>query len=192
MKWTLANLITSLRILAAPFLLYLAWSGQKTWFLILLIFSLATDAVDGFVARKLNQVSEFGARLDSWGDFGLFVITLLCVWRLWPELARREGVFIFLFMATFFLPILIGFIKFQRLTSYHTWLAKASGILLSLGVTILLIWENGLVFRFSVGLFMLSALEEIAITLVLTEWQSNVPTLRYVLKNRGRNPDFSK
>jgi CDP-diacylglycerol--glycerol-3-phosphate 3-phosphatidyltransferase len=192
MKWTLANLITSLRILAAPFLLYLAWSGQKTWFLILLIFSLATDAVDGFVARKLNQVSEFGARLDSWGDFGLFVITLLCVWRLWPELARREGVFIFLFMAAFFLPILIGFIKFQRLTSYHTWLAKASGILLSLGVTILLIWENGLVFRFSVGLFMLSALEEIAITLVLTEWQSNVPTLRYVLKNRGRNPDFSK
>jgi len=173
-------------------LLYLAWSGQKTWFLILLIFSLATDAVDGFVARKLNQVSEFGARLDSWGDFGLFVITLLCVWRLWPELARREGVFIFLFMAAFFLPILIGFIKFQRLTSYHTWLAKASGILLSLGVTILLIWENGLVFRFSVGLFMLSALEEIAITLVLTEWQSNVPTLRYVLKNRGRNPDFSK
>jgi CDP-diacylglycerol--glycerol-3-phosphate 3-phosphatidyltransferase len=107
-------------------------------------------------------------------------------------LARREGVFIFLFMAAFFLPILIGFIKFQRLTSYHTWLAKASGILLSLGVTILLIWENGLVFRFSVGLFMLSALEEIAITLVLTEWQSNVPTLRYVLKNRGRNPDFSK
>lgn len=192
MKWTLASLITSLRILAAPFLLYLAWSGQKTWFLILLIFSLATDAVDGFVARKLNQVSEFGARLDSWGDFGLFVITLLCVWRLWPELARREGVFIFLFMAAFFLPILIGFIKFQRLTSYHTWLAKASGILLSLGVTILLIWENGLVFRFSVGLFMLSALEEIAITLVLTEWQSNVPTLRYVLKNRGRNPDFSK
>lgn len=190
MKWNIANFITSIRILAAPFLLYLAWSNQKTWFLILLVFSLATDAVDGFVARKLNQVSEWGAQLDSWGDFGLFVITPLCVWWLWPELARREGIFILLFLAAFFLPLLIGFIKFQRLTSYHTWLAKTSGILLSLGVTILLIWKNGLVFRFSVGLFMLSALEEIAITLVLPAWQSNVPTLRHALKNRGRNPDF--
>jgi len=190
MKWNIANFITSIRILAAPFLLYLAWSNQKTWFLILLVFSLATDAVDGFVARKLNQVSEWGAQLDSWGDFGLFVITPLCVWWLWPELARREGIFILLFLAAFFLPLLIGFIKFQRLTSYHTWLAKTSGILLSLGVTILLIWKNGLVFRFSVGLFMLSALEEIAITLVLPAWQSNIPTLRHALKNRGRNPDF--
>jgi CDP-diacylglycerol--glycerol-3-phosphate 3-phosphatidyltransferase len=190
MRWTITNFITSIRILSAPFLLYLAWSDKKTWFLVLLIFSLATDAVDGFLARKLNQESEWGAKLDSWGDFGLFVITPLCVWWLWPELARREGVFILLFVATFFLPILIGFVKFQRLTSYHTWLAKASGVLLSLGVGILLIWGNNWGFRFSVGLFMLSALEEIAITLVLPAWRSNVPTLRHALRNRGKNPGF--
>jgi CDP-diacylglycerol--glycerol-3-phosphate 3-phosphatidyltransferase len=190
MKWTIANFITSTRILAAPFLLYLAWSGEKTWFLILLAFSLATDAIDGFVARKLNQVSELGARLDSWGDIGLFIITPLCVRWLWPELARREGIFILLFLAAFFLPVLIGFIKFRRLTSYHTWMAKTSGILISLGVIILLIWDKAIVFRFSVCVFMLSALEEIAITLVLPEWRSNVSTLRHALKNRGRNPDF--
>jgi CDP-diacylglycerol--glycerol-3-phosphate 3-phosphatidyltransferase len=105
-------------------------------------------------------------------------------------LARREGIFILLFLAAFFLPVLIGFIKFRRLTSYHTWMAKTSGILISLGVIILLIWDKAIVFRFSVCVFMLSALEEIAITLVLPEWRSNVSTLRHALKNRGRNPDF--
>jgi CDP-diacylglycerol--glycerol-3-phosphate 3-phosphatidyltransferase len=189
-KWTLANGITSFRILAAPFLLYLTWSGAKTWFLILLIFSLSTDAVDGYVARKFNQVTELGTRLDSWADFGLFVITPLCVWWLWPELARQEGIFILMFLISFFLPILIGFIKFRRLTSYHTWLAKASGILLGSGVTILLIWDHTLIFRLGIGLFLLSALEEIAITLILPAWQSNVPTLRQALKNRDKNPDF--
>ncbi|RPI76271.1 MAG: CDP-alcohol phosphatidyltransferase family protein [Desulfobacteraceae bacterium] len=192
MKWTITNIITSTRILAVPFLLYLAWSNEKTGFLILLLFSLATDAVDGFLARKLNQESEWGAKLDSWGDFGLMAITPLCVWWLWPELTRRESVFILLFLAAFFLPISIGFVKFRRLTSYHTWLAKTSAILLGLGVGILLVWHYALIFRVGICVFMVSALEEIAITLVSTAWQSNVPTLRHALKNRGRNPDFFK
>ena len=39
-----------------------------TWALILTILAFALDGVDGYVARKFNEVSKFGALLDIMGD----------------------------------------------------------------------------------------------------------------------------
>ena len=82
----LPNLLSGLRLLTAPILLYLAWSGRSRLFLVLLALSLLSDALDGFLARRFNWTSEFGTRLDSWGDCAIYMTVPLCAWRLCKSL----------------------------------------------------------------------------------------------------------
>ena len=71
MKWTLPNILTLLRIILIPvliivFYLPLQWSYQLS----AMLFGLAalTDALDGYLARRLKQQSVFGAFLDPVAD----------------------------------------------------------------------------------------------------------------------------
>ena len=50
--FNLPNLVSSIRILIAPLLFYLAFQGLETWFLAALLFSGFTDVLDGFLARN--------------------------------------------------------------------------------------------------------------------------------------------
>ena len=66
--WTLANLLTLLRIaLLAPFLY---WVKEGRFGLAVIIFFIAglTDFFDGYVARRFNQQSAFGRFLDPAAD----------------------------------------------------------------------------------------------------------------------------
>ena len=78
----LANCISSLRLLMAPTLVYLLWQNLFLWSLLLMLGALITDVADGFVARKLGQVTNLGGLLDHGSDAllvlcGLFVFTAL-------------------------------------------------------------------------------------------------------------------
>lgn len=73
MKDRIPNLLSGLRLVAAPFMLYLSWMGFRVTFLVLLVFALLSDAIDGFIARRLNIKSDIGARLDSWGDLATYL-----------------------------------------------------------------------------------------------------------------------
>ena len=79
MPLTVPNVLTSFRILAIPlvvFVFYLPfeWSRPASG----LLFGLAgiTDLLDGYLARRLNQMSKFGAFLDPVAD-KLIVATAL-------------------------------------------------------------------------------------------------------------------
>jgi phosphatidylglycerophosphate synthase len=60
------NALSAFRVLCVPLLLALAWNGATGIFLILFAPALLSDVLDGVLARKLGQESEFGARLDQW------------------------------------------------------------------------------------------------------------------------------
>ncbi len=76
--WTVANLITVLRVLLIPFVIICFYYGvhgapknQWIWWsisLFLLTICELTDFVDGYLARLMHQVSEFGALLDPLCD----------------------------------------------------------------------------------------------------------------------------
>lgn len=171
------NLISGFRLLAAPVMLYLAWIGRPVGFLVLLAISLITDAIDGFLARRLNWQSELGARLDSWGDFATYVTVPLGAWWLWPDILRREAVFVWLAIAAYVVPIAIGFVKFHRLTSYHTWAAKLSAVIMSISALLLFLTDIAWPFRCAAVFQAFEAVEEIAITFTIPKWRSNIPSL---------------
>jgi phosphatidylglycerophosphate synthase len=67
-SYYIINGITLYRLIAAPFLLILAFLKETDVFKWLLAVSFFTDAIDGYLARKYKVVSVMGAKLDSWGD----------------------------------------------------------------------------------------------------------------------------
>ena len=54
------NLLSGFRIVLVPVLLFLAWNGERKLYLVCLGMSMLSDLVDGFIARRLNQVTELG------------------------------------------------------------------------------------------------------------------------------------
>ena len=171
------NLLSSFRVIIAPFLLVIAWQELPNLFLAILAVSLLSDALDGFLARRLGVTSKTGAKLDSWGDFATYCTFALCAWWLWPEVLKREAVFVVLLIGAFTAPFFIGLIKFGRLPSYHTWSSKAAAVFISVSVFILFMMDISWPFRYATIFQALSASEEIAITAFLSEWRYNVPSL---------------
>ncbi len=55
--WTVPNQITLLRLGFLPFFLILVLYEQYQWALFVLVFVALTDAIDGFLARRLGQKS---------------------------------------------------------------------------------------------------------------------------------------
>jgi cardiolipin synthase len=64
----LPNLLSALRLLAAPFAAWLVWSGHDTAALLVFAAASASDGLDGFIARHWRVTSDFGAWLDPAAD----------------------------------------------------------------------------------------------------------------------------
>ncbi len=188
MTWTLPNLLSALRIVAAPTLLIFGWLGAAELFLATLWTALLSDAADGFLARRLKQITETGARLDSWGDWLLYAALAVGVALLWPELARRELLWVSAGVAVLIVPSAVGFLKFGRLTSYHTYLAKITGVLMAAGAFALLHWGHSALFHLAICFLVIEGIEELLITAELSEWRSDVRSFQSALRiaERGR------
>jgi cardiolipin synthase len=95
---TIPNLITLLRLLCLPLFLYLLFGLDNRLAAGWLLAGLgATDWVDGYLARRLGQVSEFGKKFDPTVDRLLFIVAIIAViidgaapvWFCWAVLIRE-------------------------------------------------------------------------------------------------------
>ncbi|PTW90391.1 cardiolipin synthase [Microbacteriaceae bacterium MWH-Ta3] len=66
--WTVPNVISFARLLSVPLFFWLLVSGQDSTALIVLVAATSSDFVDGFIARRFNQVTRLGALLDPISD----------------------------------------------------------------------------------------------------------------------------
>lgn len=180
----LPNLLSSLRFLLVPVLLTLAWHGQNQIFLTCFVMSLLTDLADGLLARRLGLATELGAKLDSWADFLTYLALPLCGWWLRSEIVRQERLWLAAGIGCYLAATIIGFLKFRRLTSYHTWGAKGAAVLVGAAVLIFFAEGPGWVFRVVMPFVVLTNLEEIAITMTLRRPAANVPSLWHAKKLR--------
>jgi len=105
MIWTLPNILTIARLLLLPFMVWLffmedEWgAGAAWWCLGLYGVASVTDFLDGWVARKFGQVSEFGTFLDPIAD-KVFVGSLLV---LLVGFGRLDGLWM--------IPVLLIFLR---------------------------------------------------------------------------------
>ncbi len=184
----LPNIVSSIRILMTPLLLYLAIEQQAMIYIAVLLFTVLTDALDGYLARQLNAVSELGSQLDSWGDFFVYSTMAIAAWLLWPDIILREKFYIIIIIFSFTIPVLTGLLKYRKLTSYHT-----IGVKIAVGITILsyiLLFTGILSWPVKIAAIccLYAGIEEILITLVSKEKKTvDVKSIWHVLKeNRSK------
>lgn len=93
---TTASKITLVRIFLIPVVMIMMYLGKfydnSIWLWIALgVFIIASlsDYADGFIARKYNQITDFGKFLDPLADklLVIAVMTIFCEWGLMPSWA---------------------------------------------------------------------------------------------------------
>ena len=78
--WTIPNILSTVRICLIPLIVYLYLFTNLNWLAgILVLLSGITDIVDGYIARKFNQVSNVGKVLDPIADKLTLICVLVCV-----------------------------------------------------------------------------------------------------------------
>ncbi len=83
MTWTIPNILTVLRLFAAPGVAVMFLYFHRPWAdwfaLTLFVVAAATDYFDGYLARLWKQESKFGAMLDPIADKAMVVIAIMVI-----------------------------------------------------------------------------------------------------------------
>ena len=83
MRWNIPNILTIMRLAAAPGVAIMFLYFNRPWAdwiaLILFVVAAITDYVDGYLARAWKQESKFGAMLDPIADKAMVIIALLVI-----------------------------------------------------------------------------------------------------------------
>lgn len=133
MKWNLPNILTVLRLLAAPGLavMFLYFTRPYAdWFALILFLSAAiTDWFDGYLARAWKQETKIGAMLDPIADKAMVVIALMILvgystehWTPWLVLPATVILFREVFVSGLreYLGDVAGTLKVTKLAKWKT------------------------------------------------------------------------
>ena len=152
--------------------------------MIVFALGLATDVLDGVLARRLGQVTDFGAKLDQWGDFALWLSLPLAAWWLWPEIITREAPYVVLALVCMLLPTAIAYAKYRAVPGYHTWSVKLGSVAMGISVPLLLLLDVAWPFRLAALWQVVCAIDELGITLLLPKVHHDVPTVFHAMRIR--------
>lgn len=120
----MANILTGVRMICG--MLILIFPSFSNYYYIFYLLGGFTDAVDGTVARKLGEASDFGAKFDTAADFvfAVAVITkIICAVSFPAWLIAWTCIIVLIKLA----GIAAGFIKYRRFASVHSALNRVCG-----------------------------------------------------------------
>ena len=186
-NYNIADWISFYRIAAAPILILLLFLDERiifTWFLLI---SYCTDAIDGFVARKLKITSARGSQLDSFGDQITFILGLIGILIFEFDFIKENYILIIVSFSPYIIQMFIAFIKYGKATAFHTYLAKLSAIVQSVFILWLLFFEPIFwLFYVMIILGILETIEEVALIFMYDNWVSGVKGIYWALKDKRR------
>ncbi len=184
--WYVINGITLYRIIAAPILLVLLFTKQYDIFKWLLGVSFFTDLIDGYLARKFKVTSILGTKLDSIGDDLTVLVGLIALFVLKLEFIKQHVIILIILLVLFFVQTTYAFIRYKKMTNFHTYLAKTAALLQGVFLIIVFFTDEPslILFYAATVVTMLELIEEIILIRLLPKWQANVKGIYWVLKSK--------
>lgn len=182
---TIPNIISFYRLLADPVILYFIIAGKENLFAIFLIINLLSDALDGFLARKLKQETEFGAKLDGFADNITYVLAFIGIFVFKMDDIRPHMVSFIIMITMLVSTVIVSLIKFRKFPTYHLYTTKAGGYIE--GGFFILLFSVGFItpyYYLVVAWAITGAIECIIINLLIPEMRSDIKGLYCVLKER--------
>ncbi|MFT3830291.1 MAG: CDP-alcohol phosphatidyltransferase family protein [Opitutaceae bacterium] len=182
--FTLPNAISLARLLSAPVALWVAYQGHAIAYKWFFAAAVASDGVDGLLARLLKAQTVLGARLDAAADTATYLVLFLAVLHLWPEFIAAHSAMLGVALVLYAVNHVWALAHFHKLPAYHTWAGKTSAVLMAAGMLLWFVSGHGWLFTAAVVFSLVSVLEQLAITVLLPVWRSDVPTLVHALHFR--------
>jgi phosphatidylglycerophosphate synthase len=186
-NFNIADWFSFYRIAAAPILLLLLLLDERHLFSWFLLISYLTDAIDGYLARKLKITSSRGSQLDSFGDQITLIIGLIGLFIFENEFIKKNIILISAAFVPYILQMIIAYFKYGKATAFHTYLAKLSAILQSLFILYSLFFiPNYTLFYIMIGFGLLETFEEITLIYMYDSWSSDVKGIYWAFKDKRR------
>lgn len=132
------------------------------------------------------QETAFGARLDQWADFALWLVLPLAAWWLWPAIIAREATYVVIALACMLLATAIAYLKYPAVPGYHTWSVKLGAIAMGISLLLLLLFDIAWPFRLAALFQIVWAIDELGITLLSAECRHDGPSVFHAARSRGR------
>ena len=123
-NFNIADWFSFYRIFAAPFLLALIWFDLRLVFSWFLFISYSTDAIDGYLARKLKISSPRGSQLDSFGDQITLIVGLIGLFYFENEFINTNLILILIAFVPYIIQMIIAYLKYGKATAFHTYFAS--------------------------------------------------------------------
>jgi CDP-diacylglycerol--glycerol-3-phosphate 3-phosphatidyltransferase len=186
-NFNIADWFSFYRIAAAPFLLILIWLDFRLIFTWLLLISYSTDAIDGYLARRLKITSPRGSQLDSFGDQITLIVGLIGLFYFETDFIKTNLILILIAFIPYIVQMLIAYFKYGKATAFHTYLAKLSAILQS----IFILWSlfftpEYVLFYIMIIIGLLETFEEITLIFMYDKWASDVKSIFFAIRDKRR------
>lgn len=185
-RWRhLPNAITLARVLSVPVLIALGWQGHETAFKWVLVPALLTDIVDGLLARVLAAESRLGAFLDSLADTLLWFVSVFGIWVFHRGVLTEHAILCTVTVTLWAAEYGLSLLRYGRLSSFHTYLAKVAGYGLGIYIGVLFVFGHYEWLLYAACLAsILANLEEFALLALLPQWRSDVGGVLRILRER--------
>ena len=186
-NFNIADWFSFYRIFAAPFLFILIWFDLRLIFTWLLLISYCTDAIDGYLARRLKITSPRGSQLDSFGDQITLIVGLIGLFYFETDFIKANICLILIAFIPYIIQMLIAYFKYGKATAFHTYLAKLSAVLQSVFILWSLFFTPEYVLFYTMIIIgLLETFEEIALIFMYDNWASDVKGMYWALRDKRR------
>jgi cardiolipin synthase (CMP-forming) len=183
---TIPNALSLYRLFSFPFIMIFIFLGHEKLFVFFIWFNLTTDILDGWIARRYNQMTKIGERLDGLADSGTYILAITGIFAFrWSDI-QPHAVPFFAFISMFICSRLFSLFKLGVFDSFHTYTAKTAGYIH--GIFFLVLFAvDFYVWFFYIMIFsgFVVFIENILITSILNEPVSHVKGLYWILKARN-------
>ena len=178
--------LTALRAALGPMFLAVAFLRPNTdAFATCLILALLSDYFDGVIARQLGVATPSLRRMDSIADSIFYISALISAWHLHANILQPHA---WPLLALIFLELVryaFDYRKFGKEASYHMWSSKIWGLTLFIAFYSVMVYGNaGWPVSLAIWVGVIADVEGLAISTVLRQWRTDVPTLVHAIRLR--------
>lgn len=152
------------------------WNGLMPAWIVLA--ALVSDIFDGVLARRW-KCDTAGVRLfDSMADAAFYACAGIALWIGQPQIWRANAGLLAALLMAEAMNFGLALAKFGKPASYHSYLAKAWGLVMAIAVVAAIGWGASALMPGALALGIACNVEGLAMSLVLPVWRRDVQTLR--------------
>lgn len=181
---TVPNFLSASRIIFLPVLIYLVLIDARLIFLGFYLVVGATDAIDGYVARRFNQVSEFGKTIDSVADLLFYIATAWFLYQLYPDYILANSVLLFTFFGLLGFSFVVSAIVVKTPVMMHTNMLRWAAVLVYMLVISSYFLDTTLFVRFILIFYLVGFTEEILIFIFFPNFDRDAKSIWHLYQEK--------